>query len=381
MNFKSFNGQNLRNARLYQRMTINELASKINVTKQTISLYENRNVMPDFEKIINISHVLDFPYEFFFQKHTFNYTPTTTYFKSLSSTTKLNRISHSLRLNYISKIHEALCEFVDFPKLNILQYNNINNNNINNYTEIEYYAKSIRELWNIGNEPINNLKYILEKNGIIVTYFTDNNNNIGTFSQKSIDTENTFFISLYLYTPLVIVNFDLAHELGHILLHSWDSNLEITFDEDFELMEKQANLFADSFLLPRDSFIKDIKNYPTNLEHYKLLKNKWNVSIQNMIRRAYQLDVITFNQHQYLMIEVYKYETENIIYKSRSLFQEAIDLLISGNVLSEKEIVDLVYRNGVIMSIDNLENLLTLNQRTLTTKEIPKNIITLKNKL
>ena len=62
MNSKSFNGQNLRNARLYRRMTLNELASKINISKQSISLYENGRTMPDFEKIINISYVLDFPY-------------------------------------------------------------------------------------------------------------------------------------------------------------------------------------------------------------------------------------------------------------------------------------------------------------------------------
>ncbi len=50
MNSKSFNGQNLRNARLYRRMTLNELASKINISKQSISLYENGRTMPDFEK-------------------------------------------------------------------------------------------------------------------------------------------------------------------------------------------------------------------------------------------------------------------------------------------------------------------------------------------
>ena len=37
----NFNGMRLRNARLYRGLTVEELANKVKVTKQAISLYEN----------------------------------------------------------------------------------------------------------------------------------------------------------------------------------------------------------------------------------------------------------------------------------------------------------------------------------------------------
>lgn len=52
-------------------------------------------------------------------------------------------------------------------------------------------------------------------------------------------------------------------------------------------------------MLPKVGFTQDVLHYPTNLEYYKYLKEKWNVSIQAMIYRAHQLSVITTNQYQY----------------------------------------------------------------------------------
>ncbi|MEB3365229.1 ImmA/IrrE family metallo-endopeptidase [Lactobacillus sp. R2/2] len=50
--------------------------------------------------------------------------------------------------------------------------------------------------------------------------------------------------------------FNLAHELGHILLHN---NVENIFDLNNNkyknLLEKQANQFASYFLIPDESFI------------------------------------------------------------------------------------------------------------------------------
>ncbi|HCA7412651.1 TPA: helix-turn-helix transcriptional regulator, partial [Staphylococcus pseudintermedius] len=37
----SFNGRRLKEARLYNKLTITELAEKLNITKQMISKYEN----------------------------------------------------------------------------------------------------------------------------------------------------------------------------------------------------------------------------------------------------------------------------------------------------------------------------------------------------
>ncbi|MGC4441969.1 ImmA/IrrE family metallo-endopeptidase, partial [Streptococcus suis] len=54
-------------------------------------------------------------------------------------------------------------------------------------------------------------------------------------------------------------NFDLAHELGHLLLHN-QVDFEELSKEELEEKEKEANQFASYFLLPRKQFLMDFVN-------------------------------------------------------------------------------------------------------------------------
>lgn len=64
--------------------------------------------------------------------------------------------------------------------------------------------------------------------------------------------------------------FDAAHELGHIILHR---NIdEQSFKENYKEVERQADLFAGSFLLPAESFSLDV-SWPT-LDNLLILKQK-----------------------------------------------------------------------------------------------------------
>ena len=59
----------------------------------------------------------------------------------------------------------------------------------------------------------------------------------------------------------------------------------ISKDEERE-MEQEANNFASAFLLPKESFIRDVSMFPIDLDHYVFMKKKWHVSVGVMIRRA-----------------------------------------------------------------------------------------------
>ena len=50
--------------------------------------------------------------------------------------------------------------------------------------------------------------------------------------------------------------FDVAHELGHVLLHS-SLRFSALRSEDVKLVERQAHRFAAAFLLPLDAFAED----------------------------------------------------------------------------------------------------------------------------
>lgn len=380
---RKFYGERLKSARMYRGLTLTELAKRTEISKQSLSLYENDVNTPDYMKVRRLALELNFPYDHFFQKDSYVARTETTYFRSLVSATKKDRTAQSIKLEYVAKMYEILCEFVSFPEMNLPSVNFVGCDDVfecaneDAIYEIERIADQVRKYWNICDGPIKDLQYILEKNGIIVTGFDTNENRIDAFSQRTITAENDiYFIAVALGSrPEGRIQFDMAHELGHILLHPWSEDLEAITKDEFKARERQANMFAGAFLLPRDSFGKDIASYPTDLNYYQFLKKRWKVSIQAMIYRTHQLDIISDNQYQYLMRQVSKNgwrvkEPEDTPYfLNENIFQGAIDLLIEEHVLTQKEILELFRINGVSMYSEDIEELLHLRPDTLRVEE------------
>ena len=391
---KKFYGERLRSARMYRGLTLTELAKRTEISKQSISLYENDNNTPDYMKVRLLASELNFPYDYFFQKDSYAAKTETTYFRSLASATKKDRTAQSIKLEYVAKMYEILLEFISFPEMNLPSVDFVGCDDVfeceneDAIQEIEDIAAQVRKYWDIDTGPIKDLQYLLEKNGIIVTGFDTNEDKIDAFSQRTIVAGNDiYFIAVALGNrPEGRIRFDMAHELGHILLHPWSEDLEAITKDEFKARERQANMFASAFLLPRDSFGKDIASYPTDLKYYQFLKNKWKVSIQAMIYRAHQLGIMSDNQYQYLMRQVSKNgwrikEPGDVPYSlNENIFQGAIDLLIEQNVLTAKEILDLFKKNGVTLYPEDMEELLHLRPDTLKVEEKVVPILQLRKK-
>lgn len=391
---KKFYGERLRSARMYRGLTLTELAKRTEISKQSLSLYENDNNTPDYMKVRLLASELNFPYDYFFQKDSYAAKTETTYFRSLASATKKDRTAQSIKLEYVAKMYEILLEFISFPEMNLPSVDFVGCDDVfeceneDAIQEIEDIAAQVRKYWDIGTGPIKDLQYLLEKNGIIVTGFDTNEDKIDAFSQRTIVAGNDiYFIAVALGNrPEGRIRFDMAHELGHILLHPWSEDLEAITKDEFKARERQANMFASAFLLPRDSFGKDIASYPTDLKYYQFLKNKWKVSIQAMIYRIHQLGIMSDNQYQYLMRQVSKNgwrikEPGDVPYSlNENIFQGAIDLLIEQNVLTAKEILDLFKKNGVTLYPEDMEELLHLRPDTLKVEEKVVPILQLRKK-
>lgn len=392
---KKFYGERLRNARMYRGLTLTELANRTDISKQSLSLYENDNNTPDYMKVRLLATELNFPYDYFFQKDSYVAKTETTYFRSFASATKKDRTAQSIKLEYVAKLYEILLEYISFPEMNLPNISFEGYDDVfecesdEAIQEIENVANKVREYWGLGNGPIKDLQYTLEKNGIIVTGFDTNEDKIDAFSQRTIvEGNNIYFIAVALGNrPEGRIRFDMAHELGHILLHPWSEDLETITKEEFKARERQANMFASAFLLPKDSFGKDVASYPTNLKYYQFLKNKWKVSIQAMIYRTHQLGIISDNQYQYLMRQVSKNgwrikEPDDVpCCLNENIFQGALDLLMEQNVLSAKEIMDLFRKRGVTLYCEDIEELLHLRSNTLKVEEKIRPILQLRNNI
>lgn len=381
---KLFNGSRLKTARQYRGLTVEELAQKINVSKQTVSQYETGKIenVP-FDKILSISNVLNFPYKYFAQENSFELQTGATYFRSLMKTSKKYRLAQEIKMEHIAAIYSFLNEYVTFPELNLPDLSE----ETLSPTEA---AKALREYWELGDKPIENLMRTVEQNGIIVTTFATDTDDIDAFSQY-VDANDTdvYLIALSSNKESASrINFDIAHELGHILLHEWSEDEEVFTREEFKAKEKEANEFAAAFLMPETSFTGDAILEPQNLDYYKQIKRKWKVSIAAMLYRSCELGIITQGQYQYLMRTMQakgwrKSEPlDNIIKAEKpSLFADAVDVLLVNKVFTQKEFVDELSDMGLAMNPNELEVLLNLSKGTLSVQNTePVKMVMLKSK-
>jgi Zn-dependent peptidase ImmA (M78 family)/transcriptional regulator with XRE-family HTH domain len=379
---KSFNGNRLKTARQYRGLTVEELAQKINVSKQAVSQYETGRIEDvPFQRIFSISNVLNFPYQYFVQDDIPSLKTGATYFRSLMKTSKKYRLAQEIKMEHIAVIYSYLSEYVDFPNLNIPSL------------EEKAYAptkaaKVLRDFWGLEDKPIENIMQTVEQNGIIVTTFSTETDDIDAFSQyvRLVDSD-LFIIALSNNKESAArINFDIAHELGHIMLHEWSENEEVLTREEFKQKEKEANEFAAAFLLPKETFTQDVILDPQRLDYYVQLKRKWKVSIAAMLYRSCDLGLISQGQYQY-MIRVMqnkgwrKTEPLDKTMKATqpSLLADAVGLLLDNNVFTTKEFVDELENMGMAMNPDELEVLLNLQKGTLMQKnESPTQIVSLK---
>src|SRR5690625_1478386 len=145
-------------------------------------------------------------------------------------------------------------------------------------------------------------------------------------------------------------NFDLAHELGHLLMHY---KVEFTMqDKDsYKEQEKGTNKFASKFLLTRKQFINDFSliEKQSNPEAYLDLKKKWLVSMQAIAVRAMNLELITYQQYRYFFISINKKG-----YKYKEPLDDVILINRPGKV---KSVLKILFENQLLSMWDLTEQL------------------------
>ncbi len=376
VNSMAFNGERLKIARIYRDLTATELADKLGVKRQTISMYENGKLInPEIEKIHDMSRILDFPMNFFLEKSSDDVKiAPSTYFRSLLTTNKKYRLEQETRIGIICRIYAFINDYIEFPTLNLPHYNQ--------YDSPEEAAYVLRQHWGLSDKPIDNLVYLVEQNGLIVTSYNTSTSAIDAFSQSlEIQGEERYVIAFSKNkTTAARIHFDIAHELGHILMHGWSEDLETLSPDEFRNREMEANAFAAAFLLPKESFIRDVGVYAGNLKYYEVLKQKWKVSMSAMIMRSKNLGLIDYDKYQMMMRRMQKLgirKTEPLddvlITAQPSILKTAVEMLINGNVLTAREfMMELSNDYGISLYPYDVEELLDLKKGTLN---ISDNII------
>ena len=170
--------------------------------------------------------------------------------------------------------------------------------------DIEELADTTREALRLASDkPIPNLTRAMERAGIAVApiVLTD------PAGEEQSATQNHFGLSywggigeaaLVTYFPGSQGDrdrFTLAHELGHLVLH--------TFRPRAEDPETEANRFAAALLVPRERAVTDITDR-LSLTGYARLKATWGVSIQALIMRGHAIGNLNDSRKRSLYVQL-----------------------------------------------------------------------------
>lgn len=271
-------GERIKSARINAGLTQEALGRKLGVTKMAISKYENGTIAPNSTVLIALAKALEVRPAYFFRASTIRLTkPVYRARKALSQkdeTHILGKTSDWLERYLLVEQITGSEKPLDLPDPESCRASSID--------EIEDVVVRVREAWNLGLNPIENLMDVLEQHGIKVGVVQGP----VKFDALTMKYNNEH--------PLIIVNkafpgdrrrLNLAHELGHLLL-----NLDEGIDE-----EAAAFRFAGAFLFPRQVAIAELgpKRRMLDLRELYVLKHKYGISMGALIYRARNLGIIS----------------------------------------------------------------------------------------
>ncbi len=369
----------IRQARTSRRMSISDLSEMLEVSKQLVSQYETGKTSPSMGKLNEISKILKYPVSFFYKPIPKNDSASSIVFFRSNKTAKVkSKNAAKEKMEIFCEIVSYLENYVNLPETNLpkMEYENEDLMPLS-VEEIENYAMGLRKAWGLGVGPIDNLMVEVQKNGIHVSKISLNLEKIDAFSVW-MNNKSYIFLNDDKNTNARI-RFDIAHELGHLLMHA-----DYYTNEDFEKspikqkLELEANMFAGAFLMPRQTFEKDV--FSSSIDHFIQLKCKWKASIGSMIYRCEELGILSENQIKYLKDQMKKrsywrrepLDNEMPVEKP-FMCKQAIQLLLDNNILTPGQISE-----DIGCYPEEIEEYCYLPKGTLRVKANTSNVISLK---
>lgn len=378
-NLKEIVPYRINQARVSRGLSMAELAEMVGVSKQAISQYETGKNQPSDAVINKIAEYLKYSVDFFRKPMPINNSAESgVFFRSNKTARQMDLKAAEVKIQILREINEYLERYVDFPEVNLpeeVEYSDCGTDLISN-EDIEQFAETLRKSWKLGTGPIDNLMNIVQKNGIVVSSTKLRLKKLDGLSEWYNNTPY-IFMSADKETNCR-VRFGIAHEIGHLLMHAGNFSAEDIHKEAIhKKLEDEAHRFAGAFLLPKETFSRDV--YSTSLDHFIQLKAKWKVSISAMIKRCETLEIFSYSQIKYLKDqmtrrEYWRHEPLDSTMPIEKPFahKQAVSLLLDNDIISPYDFV-----RSIGCLAEELEQYCCLDKGTLAYSE-PQQVVKLR---
>lgn len=366
-----FNQNRLVDARKARGLTQEALGDLIEKSKSFVCKLELGSNQPSAETMIKLSEALNLPVGWF-SLRTLQDEGKVYQFRSSATASKALKEIAKTRLNWLKEISFSLEEWIDYPEVNLIASPNREEALTLDDVQIEKFASDLRLLWKLGDRPIKDLIAVIESNGIIV-------------AKEHIGNAGMDGVSTWIDRPFIWIaedkgnffrsRFDIAHELGHIILHK-----NLTIDdclitderhtmERYKEIERQAHLFASHFLAPRRALSLSFRSI--TLDNLLLEKKRWGMSVAALIMQYHNLGIIS-DDYKTRLFKNYSYRKwrknepfdDTTPAEHPKLMRNTIELLLNEGGFDKEDIIERTFYSDV-----ELENLCALPKGFFSAKE------------
>jgi len=277
--------ERFKSARLLNGLSLQDLADKLNnqISRQALHKYEKGEVIPNSEMLNLLCSVMGVRPDFFFRE-------TTVQLGDIEFR-KLRKLPAKEENKIIEETKDYISRYLELEEIIGFESEYINPlagfSTVETFKDVEEAAQKLRLEWSLGTNAIANAVELLEDNHIKV---------IEIEAGDEFDGMQTMVNRKF---PLIAINisrvkkgdrkrFTVFHELGHLVL-------PIKKDLPEKQKEILCHQFAGSMLFHESSIKKElgIKRQKLLINELGALKQEYGISIQAIVKRAKELDIIT----------------------------------------------------------------------------------------
>jgi Zn-dependent peptidase ImmA (M78 family) len=273
--------------REYRGWSQEELAERSGFTQGYLSKVEHHITVPSDEALEKLADTLEWPAAFFTRTdRVYGFGTACIYHRKRASLSvavlrSVQAMVNVVRISLAPLIREVEIEAQHpFPTLDIDDFDG----------DAEHVATLVRASWQLPLGPVENLIQTLESAGGLVYRVNFGTRLLDAVSHRVPGMPPLFFVNAE--APPDRVRYSLAHELGHVVMHSVP-----TRD-----MEEEAGRFAGEFLMPAATIRDQLAGI--DLARAAQLKPYWRVSMQALILRARDIGCISRKRASRLFMQM-----------------------------------------------------------------------------
>jgi transcriptional regulator with XRE-family HTH domain/Zn-dependent peptidase ImmA (M78 family) len=285
-------GERIKQARKANNLSLRELAERAEISPMAISKYERGQDIPSSGVLLRLAQALGVPVDFFFRPQTATI-ELQAYRKHASLGVKEQEAIQMQIQEWLERYLAVESLFIN--GVNTYCGNELPKHTIRSIDDAENAANELRRVWNLGDDPIENLTQLLEDRGIkvgIVSGFEH-------FDAETLLADGAPVIVSKAELPGDRQRFNLAHELGHLIMDPAEG-VDV---------ERACHRFAGGLLVPAVTVRCELGAHRSMLDMSELylLKQKYGLSMQAWIFRAKDLQIIPENT----AVSLYKHFRSN----------------------------------------------------------------------